>query len=131
MPQKDLELILTRQLVSYLTTPTFLIDPQQVLIYYNEAAEQVVGHRFEETGELSSAVWMRTFAPVDDEGRPITSERLPLLIAVAERRPAHLSFWYGTPNASRRQIHETAIPLIGQSNRFVGALSMLWEATKP
>lgn len=50
--QKELEVILARQLTSYLSIPAFIVDPDGTLLYYNEAAEAVLGRRFAETGEL-------------------------------------------------------------------------------
>lgn len=35
MPQKAIELILTRQLASYLAMPIFLVDAAGTLVFYN------------------------------------------------------------------------------------------------
>jgi PAS domain-containing protein len=91
MPQRPIELILTRQLASYLALPIFLVDPSGTLVFYNEPAEQTLGRRFEETGEMSAAEWSTIFQPTDDAGRPVAPENLPLMVALAERRPAHES----------------------------------------
>src|SRR5262249_17528744 len=49
--QKHLVLILAREFASNLSTPTLIADARGYLVYYNEAAELVVGRRFSEAGE--------------------------------------------------------------------------------
>ena len=39
MPQQPIELILMRQLANYLSMPVFLVGADEILLYYNEAAE--------------------------------------------------------------------------------------------
>ena len=39
MLQKQVEIILMRQLASYLTLPVFVVDPEGNLLYYNASAE--------------------------------------------------------------------------------------------
>lgn len=128
MAQKEIEVILTRQLASYLAMPVFLVDKEGNLVYYNEPAEAVLGRRFEETGEMQLADWSTIFTPTDESGTPLPPETLPLVIALRELTPAHKVFWIkGLDNVSR-QISVTAFPLIGQANRHLGAVAIFWEA---
>lgn len=55
--QRELEIILTRQLASYLATPAFIVDPEGNLLFYNDPAEALLGHRFDETGEMLAREW--------------------------------------------------------------------------
>src|SRR5262245_47300395 len=93
MAQQEVEVILTRQLASYLATPIFVVDPEGNLIFYNEPAETLLGQRFEETGEMPAEVWATIFQPTDEQGEPLAPEHLPLVIALGECRLAHRSFW--------------------------------------
>ena len=127
MPQRPIELILTRQLASYLALPIFLVDPSGTLVFYNEPAEQILGRRFEETGEMSAAEWSTIFQPTDDAGRPLAPERLPLMVALAKRRPAHESVWIRALDGVPRRITATAFPLMGQADRYLGAVAIFWE----
>ena len=43
--QKPLEIILMRQLASYLAMPIFLVDPRGDMLFYNERAEAILGTR--------------------------------------------------------------------------------------
>jgi PAS domain-containing protein len=52
-PQLPIELVLLRQVASYLDLPVFLINAEGDLVYFNEPAEPLLGWRFDEVGELS------------------------------------------------------------------------------
>ena len=47
-----IELILTRQLADCLAIPVFITDTIGNLLFYNEPAEDILGKRFEDTGEM-------------------------------------------------------------------------------
>ena len=67
MAQKAVELILMRQLASYLAVPIFLVDPEGNLLYYNEPAERLLGRRYDETGEMPALSAEQISAEVDRE----------------------------------------------------------------
>ena len=127
MEQKAIELILTRQLASYLATPTFIVDAAGVLVFYNEPAERILGLRFDETGEMPATEWATVFAPTDDGGGPLAPDTLPLVIAARDRRPANATFNIRGLDGVLRRIGVTAFPLIGQGNRHLGAVAVFWE----
>jgi PAS domain-containing protein len=127
LAQKDIEVILTRQLASYLAIPIFIVDPAGNLLYYNEPAEAILGRRFDETGEMSVMELSEIFTPVDEEGIPIASEALPIAIALTQRHPAHSSFWIRGLDGVQRHIEVTALPLIGQTDQPLGAVAMFWQ----
>ena len=127
MPHREIEVILARQLASYLSMPIFIVDPEGNLAFYNEPAESILGRRFEETGEMPAAEWSTIFTPTDEEGAPLPSETLPLMIALAERRPAYRRFWIRGLDGMPHYIGVTAFPLSGQSDRFLGAVALFWE----
>jgi PAS domain-containing protein len=127
MSQKEIEVILTRQLASYLAMPVFIVDSLGNLIFYNEPAEMILGLRFEETGEMPAAEWATAFMPMDEAGTPLKPEALPLMIALAERWPTHGDFYIRGLDNVRRHIEVTAFPLIGQAGRNLGAVAIFWE----
>jgi PAS domain-containing protein len=124
---KEIEMILARQLADCLALPIFLVDVNGALLFYNEPAEKILGRRFEETGALSAKEWSTAFVPTDDRGRPLQPAELPLMIALAQRRPAHAAFWIRGWDHVNRRIQATAVPLIGRMDRFLGAVSIFWE----
>ena len=130
MAQKEIEVILTRQLASYLAMPIIIIDSAGTLLFYNEPAEVILGMRFEETGELFADEWAQTLVVTDEQGTPLAPETRPLLIALTERRPMHCEMWLQGLDHVRRHIEITAFPLIGQAGGHLGAVGIFWEVKK-
>src|SRR5262245_50212426 len=130
MPQKPIELILMRQLAATLATPIFLVDPAGTLVFYNPAAERTLGLRFDETGEMPLDEWSRRWCPTGDDGEALSPARLPLSIALAERRPAHGSFWIAALDGARRRVEVAAVPLIAVPDVIVGAAAIFWESAR-
>jgi PAS domain-containing protein len=126
---KEIEVILARHLASCLAMPIFIIDPAGNLVFYNEPAEPILGCRFEETGEMPASEWSTIYTPTDENGASLPAEDLPLMIALVERRPANRRFWICSLDNVRRHIEVTAFPLIGQTDRFLGAMAIFWEVT--
>jgi PAS domain-containing protein len=122
-----IQIILIRQLAGYLGVPLFLVDPKGDLLFYNEPAEAILGRRFEETGPMPAKTWSTAFTPVDEQGRSIPPENLPLMIVLATRRPAHLRHYIHGLNGVRRYIDVTSIPIVGLRGEFLGAASLYWE----
>lgn len=125
--QKEIELILARQLASYLTMPIVIFDPSGNLVYYNESAELILGRRFEENGEMSVEEWTALFKPTDDTGEPLAHESRPLIIALTQHSPAHREMWLQGLDGVQRRIEVTAFPLNGQAERYLGAVAIFWE----
>jgi PAS domain S-box-containing protein len=127
MNQQEIEVILARQLADYLALPIFLVDQEGNLLFYNEPAEKILGHRYEETGPMPALEWATVFQPTDEDGRSLPANQLPLIIALQESRPAHSGFWIRGLDGVLRQIEVMAFPLIGQSDRRLGAVAIFWE----
>ncbi len=125
--QKEIELILARQLSSYLTIPIFIVDTNGVLLYYNEPAESVLGRRFDETGALRMDEWSTIFDFTDENGQPIPPDEAPLVIALTQKRPVHRSLQMRGLDQVQRHIQATCLPLIGQADRYLGAIALFWE----
>src|SRR5262245_1045797 len=130
MAQKEIEVILTRQLASYLDMPIIIIDSAGTLLFYNEPAEVILGRRFEETGELSADEWAQLLVVTDEHSTPLAPETRPMLIALTEHRPVHCEIWGQGLDHVRRHIEITAFPLLGQAGRHLGAVGIFWEVEK-
>jgi PAS domain-containing protein len=127
MSQQEIEVILARHLAEYLALPIFIVDPNGDLLFYNEQAEAILGHRYDETGPMPASDWSTIFNPVDKNGQAIRPEELPLMIAMMKRHPAHQSFWIHGLDGAMREIEVTAFPLSAQADRFLGAVAFFWE----
>ncbi len=131
MAQYQIEMILLRQLASYLAMPIFIVDSLGTLVFYNEPAEIIFGKRFEETGEMSPEEWSTVFQPTDEQGRPLEPDAVPLMVALNDRRATHGSLWIKGFDGVRRHIEATAFPLVGQADRFLGAVVLFWLKASP
>ena len=129
--QKNLVLILARELAANSATPMFVVDPEGALAFFNEPAERVLGRTFAETGALGPKEWGSIFAPVDGNGQSIPLEELPLNKAMRELEPGHLAMNITGLDGEQRRIAVTAFPLFARANEFVGALAIFWEEKRP
>jgi hypothetical protein len=125
--QRNLVLILARELAANSATPMFVIDPTGTLVFFNEPAEHVLGRSFAETGPLSPDEWGRMFAPIDEGGEPIPLESLPLAKVMRDLQPGHMEFKITALDEVERKIAVTAFPLFAKANEFVGAVAIFWE----
>lgn len=127
MPQQEIETILARHLAEYLAMPIFIVNPAGDLIFYNEPAEAILGTSYNETGSMPASEWSTIFLPMDQDGRPVPPEELPLMIALTRRCPAHKNFWIRGLDGALRELEVTAFPVIGQAGRFLGGIAIFWE----
>ena len=121
------EIILARQLASYLSVPIFVVGPDGDLLFYNEPAKRIVGTRFDETGKMSMEEWTTVFEPTDEDGVPIPASELPLVSTLETRQPALRSFFMRGLDGELRRITTVSVPLLAQGKRFVGGLAFFWE----
>ena len=126
MAQREVELILVRQLASYLTIPIFVVDPKGTLIFFNEPAEPFLGRRFDETEELTLLEWTDLIAPTQEDGSPLPREDRPIILSLEDHRPAHAKIWVTDHDGSRREIEVTTFPIVGQAGRELGAVALFW-----
>jgi PAS domain-containing protein len=122
-----IQIILTRQLAGYLSVPLFLVDPKGSLLYYNEAAEAILGRRFDETGVMTVEEWSSVFTPLDEQGQPIPAQDLPLRVTLAQQRPAYGRMRIKGLDGVLRYLEVTAIPITGLQREFLGAAALFWE----
>ncbi len=126
MPQQPVELILFRQMASYLDTPAFLIGPQGELLYFNEAAESQLGMSFNEVDELPLDAWLATFLPIDQHGAPMAPDAVPLVVALRQSRAVHERIVFIDRRGAPHAILVTAFPLRGQNGLTLGAVAFFW-----
>jgi PAS domain-containing protein len=128
--QRPLELILARNLLSSLSTPAFLADKTNDIVFYNEAAGALLGRRFEESGPMSAEDWLNDFGPLDESGEPIPFEEQSLTIALRANRAAHARHRIRSIGGAIREVEVSGMPIIGASG-FNGAMVFFWLAGEP
>jgi PAS domain-containing protein len=125
---QPIEIILLRQWASHMAMPVWIAGEKGELIYYNEPAEELLGRRFDEAGEMRLRELPKLFKTEDDNGQPIGPADLPLAHALNERRPAHLRVRITALDGTIRRLDITAVPLLVQGGSYLGAMAMFWEA---
>jgi PAS domain-containing protein len=124
---KHLVHILAREFASNLATPTLIVDGDGMLIFFNEAAEELVGGTFAEVGEITIDEFSARFAPRLENDEPLPQERRPTRIAFEERRAAHEVMTVTGLDGVERQVGVTAFPLFAQKDEFVGIVAIWWR----
>ena len=125
--QKHLVLILAREFASNLATPTLLTDEDGLLVFYNEAAEEILQRPFSEAREMPLEEWLAPFSPRTLESDPLPLESLPTGIALHERRAAHERYAVTSVDGVERNIAVTAFPLFAHTDELVGTMSIWWR----
>jgi PAS domain-containing protein len=105
------EMILARNFIAAIMTPAFIVDPDGLMTFFNEAAGQLIGRHFEETGRLTREEW-NAIGPVDEAGRPIPSDRMPMTVALRDGQPAYGRFRIKTDQGILMDVDTSAIPLM-------------------
>ena len=125
--QPDLVLIVARSFATKLATPTLIINAVGNLVYFNDAAAEVLGSSYLDIGELHASHWQELFQPRTLAEEPLTAEQTPGGIALLERRPVHDAFAFRGLDGREREITVTAFPLFAHPDEVVGVMSIFWE----
>jgi PAS domain-containing protein len=125
--QKHLALIVARELASQLATATFIADADGELVFYNEAAEEILGRSFAEAGAMPAGEWASLFRVEDVDGSELPLEQMPAGVALTQRRPAHRQIRIVGLDGVARLISVTALPLLSDPTELVGVVALFWE----
>lgn len=124
-PQKPLELILARNLLTSVSTPAFLVDSGAAVVFYNESAAALLGRSFEDVGRMSAEEWSAAFGPVGDDGAPLEVASLATAEAIREGRPAHGRFRIKGARGEV-SVEASAIPIVASEQGSSGAMIFFW-----
>lgn len=123
------EVVLLRRVAERLTMPVIIHDAEGRLLFYNPAAEPLIGRPFAELGPVHLSEWYDAFQPTDEGGSIIKVEDHPMHIARIRQQPSHRRLFFQGLDGVKRQIEGTAFPLLGQCNRHLGAVGIFWEGS--
>ena len=129
MTQHPIEIILLRQWAEHMAIPIWIMDASGDLVYYNEPAEAILGVRFDEAGVIQADDLAELFVTTALDGSPLTSEDLPVVVALHKQVPDHRPLQIKSFDGSWRRIDVTAFPLEAQGGRFLGAVACFWESS--
>lgn len=122
--EQPLELILARNLVSIVSIAALLVDIDGRVVFFNDAAAEIIGSPFEETGAMTREEWNSTYGPFDEDGAPLASEALPLTVALREGRPAYARLRI-RGERGLLEVEAGALPLLGPAG-YHGAMVFFW-----
>jgi PAS domain-containing protein len=127
LAQHPIEIILLRHWASYMAIPIWIADPEGNLLYCNEPAESITGVHFEADGDVPVETHAARFDVSAPDGSPLMTEDLPISMALSKQMPSHRAMQIRGLDGVWRSIEVTALPLIGQNGRHLGALATFWE----
>ena len=126
---QPLELIQARTLLSRLNTAGFLVDTEGTLVYYNDAAAELLGMPFAEAGPMPAGTWGTRWSPREPGGPEIPVAELPLAIAVQSGRPAFSPMVITGATGEDHEIEVSAFPIRGgHSATQLGSVAIFWQA---
>jgi hypothetical protein len=105
----------------------FLLDAEGMLVYYNDAAEQLIGKPFAELGEISSADFGDALQLSEPDGTPLRRRDTPAGVAFFQHRATHRELLATGYDGIRRRVQVTAYPLFGTTNEMHGVVNVFWE----
>ena len=126
--EPSLPLILARELAANLATPMFLIDAGGTLVYFNEAAELLLGKSYSEVGGITALEFGTMLELGKVDGTPMRRRDSPAGVAFYDREPAHRTLLATTLDGTRQPFEVTAYPLFGHVGDMHGVLTVFWRA---
>lgn len=127
--QQPVEMILLRQVASYLTIPVWMMDDAGNLVYYNEPAEALLGIQFDEVGPVHAEQLGDMFRLTNVDGSVMPEYEFPVVVALAKRHPDHKTVRFCGMDGIWRDVAVSAMPVEGQGDRFAGVFATFWEIT--
>lgn len=130
MAQLPIEMILIRQWAEHLASSVWLMDAAGNLLYYNEPAEEILGLRFDEAGEIHANDLTDVFYTSNPDGSPLPNEDLPVVQALTNRLPSHGQLRIRSHVGDWRHIEVTALPVVAAENHLLGVIAIFWEVSQ-
>lgn len=123
----SLPLILARELAANLATPMFLIDADGILVFFNEAAELLLGKSYGEVGAITALEFGTMLELANPDGSQMRRRDSPAGVAFYRREPCHRTVLATTLDGQRELFEVTAYPLFGRVGEMHGALTLFWR----
>src|SRR5919106_2584530 len=124
LAEQPLELILARNLISIVSIAALLVDSDGRIVFFNDAAAEIIGAPFEEIGVLERDEWSARYGPFGADGKPLPPDDLPVATSVRESRPAYGHFSVRA-ESGMLEIEAGALPLSGPAG-YHGAIIVFW-----
>jgi hypothetical protein len=103
-------------------------DATGTLVYYNDAAEQMLGRTYAELGPVTADEFGTMLQLADVGGTPLRRRDSPAGVAFINREPSHRTLLATTLDGRRETFECTAYPLFGKTDQMHGVLAVFWKA---
>ncbi|MCP4808336.1 MAG: hypothetical protein GY913_33410 [Proteobacteria bacterium] len=122
---RPLELIMARQWMALLTTPSLLFGEDGTLVFFNDAAAVILGRSFSECGTLTPTEWQAALR-VEGELHIDAPEASLLGRALESNTAIHRTIMLRAMDGARRQVNVTTFPIrgVGQPG-MTGVMALL------
>ena len=123
--QRNVALILARELAVNLSTPMWIWDETGELVYFNEHVHEILGGQGD-VG-IESLDSLSQFQPTNVDGSPLDVDELPSAVAIKRQQPSQQQVRIVGLDGVKRTLSVTAFPLFARGGEFVGAVSVFWQ----
>ena len=86
---QPVELILARNLISEISLAALVCDPEGAVVFFNDAAGELLGRRFDELGPLTHEEWNANFVFRDAPLRSSPQDHLPSTAIAGDGHPQY------------------------------------------
>jgi PAS domain-containing protein len=124
--QRNVALILARELAVNLSTPMWIWDETGELVYFNEHVYEILGGRGADVG-IERLDSLAQFQPTNVDGSPLDVDELPSAVAIKQQQPSQQQIRIVGLDGVKRTLSVTAFPLFARAGEFVGAVSVFWQ----
>src|SRR5688572_3515544 len=115
--QRNVALILARELAVNLATPMWIWDAEGELVYYNEHVQAILGSPRHEIG-VGRLEELPKFEPTDLDGNPLPFDEIPSAVVLKRHVPAQRKIRVTGIDGKRRVLSVTAFPLFARGGEF-------------
>lgn len=106
----------------------FILSAEGRLLYFNDAAEQIIGKPFAELGEIAASEFGDMLQLHEPDGTPLRKRDSPAGRALFERRASHHILRATGYDGVQRDVEVTAYPLFGNAGEMHGVVTVFWPA---
>ncbi len=124
---KSLALIRAKHLAESVTTSMLLMDAEGTMIFYNEAAEGLLGAPFADLGGVPASEWGERFKVRDRHDMPFPLDAMPGWMQLQGERPTKGHVRLTRLDGTDVFLAMYAFPLFTSQRQFDGALVVMWE----
>ena len=125
-PQKPLELILARNLLTSLSTPAFLLDNTPRSSSTTRRLPRCLGRSFEDAGRMEADQWTRAFGPLEKGGSPVEVDALATTDAIRARPARPRANSSSRPARAKRSRSRRARSRSSPEKGSSGAMILFW-----